>query len=222
MLRGILSRFEEMLGLKINLGKSELVPVGAVPNLHELVEILGCRESALPLKYLGLPLGATFKDKTIWNPILEKMERRLAGWKKLYLSKGGKVTLIKSTLSSLPTYFLSLLPILVKVAKMMESLQRDFLWTGIRDDCKFHLVNWSKVSRPVKNGGLGIRCLKRFNSALLAKWLWRYGVENDALWRRVIGAKYGNDWGGWCTKSVFGACGLWKFIRSGVGMMVLM
>ena len=51
-----------------------MVPVGDVPNLHELVEILGCRESALLLKYLGLPLGATFKDKTIWNPILEKME----------------------------------------------------------------------------------------------------------------------------------------------------
>ena len=64
-LRGILSRFEEVSGLKINLGKFVLVPVGDVPNLHELVEILGCSESALPLKYLGLPLGASFKDKTV-------------------------------------------------------------------------------------------------------------------------------------------------------------
>ena len=52
--------------------------------------------------------------------MLEKMERRLAGWKRLYLSRGGggggvKVTLIKSTLSSLPTYFLSLLPLLGKL-----------------------------------------------------------------------------------------------------------
>ena len=105
-----------------------------MPNFHELVEILGSRESALPLKYLGLPLGASFKDKSIWNPILEKMERRLASWKRLYLSKGGKVTLIKSTLSSLPTYFLSLLPIPAKVAKRIEKLQRDFLWSGIGDD----------------------------------------------------------------------------------------
>ena len=216
-LHGILSRFEEMSGLKINLGKSKLVPIRDVPDLHELVEILGCRESALSLKYLGLPLGATFKDKTIWNSILKKMERRLAGWKWLYLSKGGKVTLIKSTLSNLPTYFLSLFPIPVKVAKRMEDLQRDFLWTGIGDDHKIHLLNWSKICSPVKNGGLGIRCLRRFSSALLAKWLWRYGLENDAFWKRVIGAKYGNEWGGWCTKSVFRAYGvcLWKFIRSG-------
>ena len=154
-----------------------MVLIGDVPNLHELGEILGCRESALLLKYLGLPLGASFKDKTIWNPILEKMERRLAGWKRLYLSKGGKVTLIKSTLSSLTTYFLSLFPIPVKVAKRMEDLQRDFLWTGIGDNRKIHLVNWSKICSPVKNGGLGIRCLRRFNSALLAKWLWHYGLE---------------------------------------------
>ena len=52
-------------------------------------------------------------------------------------------------------------------------------------------MNWSKVCRPVKNGGLGIRCLRRFNFALLAKWLWRYGWENDAFWRRVIGQSMG-------------------------------
>ena len=68
------------------------------------------------MKYLGHPLGAKFKDKTIWNLILEKMERKLVGWKKLYLSKGGRVTLIKSTLSNVPTYFLSLFPIPTLVA----------------------------------------------------------------------------------------------------------
>ena len=121
-LRAILARFEEALGLSINLGKSELVLVGAVHNLEVLVGLLGCRRSSLPLKYLGLLLGAKFKDLSIWNLILEKMEWRLAGWKRLYLSKGGKVTLIKSTLSSLPTYFLSLLPLPGKVAKRMEKL----------------------------------------------------------------------------------------------------
>ena len=65
------------------------------------------------MKYLDIPLGAKYKDKTIWNPILEKMKRKLTSWKKLYLSKEGRVTLIKSTLSNLPTYFLSLFAILL-------------------------------------------------------------------------------------------------------------
>ena len=112
----ILIWFEAVLGLKINLGKSELVLVGVVHNVDLFLVVLGCKQGSLPMKYLGLPLGAKFKDKTIWSPILEKMERRLARWKRLYFSKGGRVTLIKSTLSNLPTYFLSLFSIPASVA----------------------------------------------------------------------------------------------------------
>ena len=57
--------FEAVSGLKINLGKSELVAVGAVHNMEILVAVLGCNQGSLPMKYLGLPLGAKFKDKSI-------------------------------------------------------------------------------------------------------------------------------------------------------------
>ena len=63
-----------MSGLHINLVKSELVPVGEVLNMGELVALLGCRQSSLPMTYLGLPLGAKLKDRAILNPILEKIE----------------------------------------------------------------------------------------------------------------------------------------------------
>jgi hypothetical protein len=74
------------------------------------------------MKYLGLPLGASYKATSIWNDVIEKMECRLAGWKKLYLSKGGRLTLIKSTISNLPTYYLSLFPIPMGVANRLERL----------------------------------------------------------------------------------------------------
>ncbi len=48
----------EVSGLRVNLHKSEMVLVGDVPNLEELVAVLGCKLSALPMTYLGLPLGA--------------------------------------------------------------------------------------------------------------------------------------------------------------------
>jgi hypothetical protein len=80
------------------------------------------------MNYLCLPLGANFKSKSIWDPIFEKMERKLSGWQRMYLSRGGRVTLIKSTLSSLPTYFMSLFPIPVSVARRIDKIQRDFLW----------------------------------------------------------------------------------------------
>ena len=58
---------------------------------------------------------------------MEKFERRLVGWKKLYLSKGGRLSLIKSFLSSLLTYFLSLFTIPTSMANKIEKLRRDFL-----------------------------------------------------------------------------------------------
>jgi hypothetical protein len=136
----------------VNLGKSELVPVGAVPCIDDLADILGCKTSCLPMTYLGLPLGAKFKVKAIWNGVLDKMEKRLAGWKRLYLLKGGRLTLIKSTLSNIPTYFLSLFPILAAVANRMEKLQRDFLWGGMGDEFKFHLVTWDTICNPIQCG----------------------------------------------------------------------
>ena len=75
ILRLVLIWFEAVSSLKVNLGKSELVAVGAVPNMDLLVAVLGCKQGSLPMKYLGLPLGAKFKDKSTWNPILEKMKR---------------------------------------------------------------------------------------------------------------------------------------------------
>ena len=105
-----------MTGLKVNVLKTEMVPIGEVHNVHALADILGCRIGTLPMTYLGMPLGASHKSPTIWNLILEEIERKLAGWKKLYLSKGGRLTLLKSTLSSLLTYFLSLFTIPMHVA----------------------------------------------------------------------------------------------------------
>ena len=104
-IRLMLSCFQAFTGLKVNVGKSEIVPIGEVNNLDALANILHCRVGSLPMKYLGMPLGTSFKTASIWNPILEKMEKKLFGWKHLYLSKGGRLMLLNSTLSSLLTYF---------------------------------------------------------------------------------------------------------------------
>jgi hypothetical protein len=216
-LRVLFLAFEAVSGLKVNLSKSKLVPVGNVVDVEGLTNILSCRVSSLPLKYLGLPLGAGFKAKPIWNGVVEKIERWLASWKQMYLSKGGRVTLIKSTLSNLPTYFLSLFLIPASVANRIEKLYRDFLLGGLGDEFKFHLVNWSKVCSPISKGGLGIRNLRTFHRALLGKWLWRYEHERGAWWRIVVDAKIGSVGGGWCPLAPTGlhGVGLWKNIRKG-------
>ena len=179
-IRMVLTCFEATTGLRVNMSKSEMVPVGEVQNISVLAESLCCRIGVLPLSYLGMPLGASYKANAVWNPILEKMERRLSGWQKLYLSKGGCLTLLQSTLSSLPTYFLSLFTIPKSVANRLEKLQRDFLWGGMGNNFKHHLVGWDKVCVPKAKGGLGVRSLVLFN-----KTLWGNGYGGLG-WKKII------------------------------------
>ena len=60
-IRLVLSCFQAFMGLKVNVGKSEIVPVGEVNDLDTLANILQCRMGSLPMKYLRMPLGTSFK-----------------------------------------------------------------------------------------------------------------------------------------------------------------
>jgi hypothetical protein len=48
--------------------------------------ILGFKVSSLPVKYLGLLFGASFKAKSIWDDTIEKIH--LARWKRMYQRVG--------------------------------------------------------------------------------------------------------------------------------------
>ena len=57
----LLMWFETISGLRINLDKSEILPMGRVENVEILALKLGCKVGSLPSTYLGLPLGALHK-----------------------------------------------------------------------------------------------------------------------------------------------------------------
>ncbi|RVW29823.1 FGGY carbohydrate kinase domain-containing protein [Vitis vinifera] len=52
------------------------------------------------------------------------------------------------------------------------------------------------------------------NKALLGKWIWRFTVEKDVLWKKVIGVKHGLEGCGWKSKDARGpfGVGVWKEI----------
>lgn len=117
--------------------------------------------------------------------------KRLEGWNRALLSRGGMYTLVQSVLSYIPVYFLSLLKISVRVAKKIEKLMRDFSWEGHDEGFKFRLVKWEVVICLRNKGGLAIGNVVAGNSAILSKWLWRFPLESESLWHSIIKSKYG-------------------------------
>ncbi|KAK3224602.1 hypothetical protein Dsin_004464 [Dipteronia sinensis] len=111
-------------GLRINFHKSCLVKVGKKGIMDSVwAKVIGCKQASLPISYLGLPLGANPSSIACWNPIIQKIEKRLAPWKMRFLSKGGQLVLIKAVLSSIPTYYLSMFKFPIGVANKIEKLQ---------------------------------------------------------------------------------------------------
>ncbi|RVX19039.1 Transposon TX1 uncharacterized 149 kDa protein [Vitis vinifera] len=217
----LLMWFEAISGLRINLDKSEILPVGRVENLENLALEAGYKVGRLPSSYLGIPLGANHKSVAVWDGVEERFRKRLALWKRQFIFKGGRITLIRSTLSSMPIYLMSLLRMPRVVCLRLEKIQRDFLWGGGALERKPHLVNWDTVCMDKRKGGLGVRRLSILNRALLCKWNWRFAIERENLWRHVISRKFGEEEGGWSSRDVresYGV-GFWKEIRKEGALM---
>ncbi|CAN1257445.1 Transposon TX1 uncharacterized 149 kDa protein [Linum perenne] len=181
--------FEAISGLKVNLHKSSLFPVGLVPEATIFSEFLGCRLDQFPSSYLGLPLGTQATSKVIWDPVISYLQGRIQTWKSKFLSLGGRIALLKSVLTGLPVYYLSILKAPVEVIKKIEKIQNRFLWAGSAEKDKIHWIRWEIVKTPKSLGGLGVHDMRILNSSLLAKWVWRYATERSAWWRKLIVTK---------------------------------
>lgn len=76
--------------------------------------------------------------------------------------------------------------------KNIEAIERKFLLGGCEDSKKTYWVSWSKVCLPKKLGGLGVKNIELFNMSLLAKWRWRFCMDQTALWYELLFFRYGS------------------------------
>nr|KYP53471.1 Putative ribonuclease H protein At1g65750 family [Cajanus cajan] len=192
VIKAIMRCFELISGLKVNFIKSKFGAIGLqVQVMERYAQLLNCKLLKLPSIYLGLPIGANPRRKEIWNPVLEKIKRRLSNWKGKVLSMAGRVQLINLVLTSLPLYYLSFYKIPKGVSSKISRLQRQFLWGSNQGTKKMAWIKWEKVTDSKEKGGLGIKEINLFNKALLAKWRWCLFHNPESLWVKFICSKYG-------------------------------
>jgi hypothetical protein len=160
-LKFILCLFEQLSGLKINFHKSEIFYLGgAAERKNCYADIFTFPTNNLPMKYLGSRLMIKKLCKTLWTPMVEKMENKLGSWQGRSLSLGGRLVLINSSLINVPLYMLSMYKALKIVIMKIDVYRKILLWQGGHNK-KNHLVDWNLVCSPKDQGGLGVLDLKK-------------------------------------------------------------
>jgi hypothetical protein len=121
-----------------------------------LAQTVGCQIGTYPITYLGLPMGPNKSKVEDFFPLVQRIERRHVSTSK-FLTQAGKLEMVNSILSVLPTFFMSTLKLPPTIIKLIDKYRKHCFWRGSDlNDRKPPLAAWSLATRPKKEGDMGI------------------------------------------------------------------
>jgi len=99
-------------------------------SIHWITQSLGFPGFASwdKIKYLGLPLTLGINKAPIWLEILSKIKAKMTAWGGQWLTRAGKLILVKYVLSSLLIYQASFLLAPKMITEQLSKLIRNFMW----------------------------------------------------------------------------------------------
>lgn len=99
----------------------------------KIYEVYQCIIEKLPTKYLGMPLFVGMLKINYWDSLVQKIRKKMMGWKENVFTYIGKTTLIKSTLQGMTIFLALVFPIPKSISKKIDQLCRNFLWSSDKD-----------------------------------------------------------------------------------------
>lgn len=116
-LKALLNTSATTTGLKVNYGKSIMVPMNIAEHRVEIyTNTLQCARGQFPFTYFGLPLGIYKPTVEQRLPLVNRIAERLAGIS-IFMTQAGKLLLVKSVMTSLLVFFICCLDISVTIKK---------------------------------------------------------------------------------------------------------
>jgi hypothetical protein len=154
----ILKIFGDCSGLHVNLNKTEIFPIRCSDELiSEALSDFPGKICKFPGKYLGLPLHTRKLRRIEFQPLLDKIEGRLQGWKGKLMSLAGRETLVKCVLTAQPIYHLTVFQAHKWLIAQIDRMRRSFLWKGRNRRRLVAVTVWltgQRLARPGPLGGL--------------------------------------------------------------------
>ncbi|XP_071739661.1 uncharacterized protein [Rutidosis leptorrhynchoides] len=183
LIRKSLDDFKRCSGLSASLPKSTAFFSNVRSNVKTtILANLQFEEGSLPVRYLGIPLVSSRLLYLDCKLLVDRVRNKINDWKNKFLSFAERVQLIVSVHTAMLLYWCSVFILSDGIVKEIEKIIRGFLW------CQGELkrgkakVLWNDVCLPKDEGGLGIKSLKLWNSALMSSHLWRLMTCKQSLW----------------------------------------
>ncbi|XP_058726606.1 uncharacterized protein LOC131597964 [Vicia villosa] len=122
--KAVLRAFEIVSGLDINYHKSKLIGINSNCYFLEAVShLFSSRMEDSNFYFLGIPIGFNPRKESTWTPLVLRLKKRLDGWSNRFLNLGGRITLLKSVLSSLAIFTLSFYKAPSTIVNKFKSIQ---------------------------------------------------------------------------------------------------
>jgi hypothetical protein len=114
---------------------------------EQIRSTLGVERIEFEAKYLGLPTPDGRQKKERFQPVKEKLAKRITSWSEKYLSSGAKEVLIKSIAQAIPTYMMSVFQLSASLCEDLERTIRKYWWGEDGDQRRTHWLAWEKFTR---------------------------------------------------------------------------
>jgi exonuclease III/ribonuclease HI len=188
----ILATYQQASGQVVNLDKTEASFSRNVPNedKHMICNMMGVKAVEAQSRYLGFPIPFGRSKKVVFSFVMDRIWKKVKGWKERFLNKAGKETLIKAVAQAIPNYILSCYKMPVGCCRDIDMMLARFWWGSNDDKRKIHWVSWEKLSKSKNRGGMGFRGMSEFNKALLGKHCWRLTTGTASLLEKVFKSRY--------------------------------
>ncbi|KAL9246169.1 hypothetical protein vseg_019738 [Gypsophila vaccaria] len=189
--------FSKTSGLTASKQKSAVYFGGVQEELRlDILRVSGFTEGTLPFKYLGLPIQTTRLRKKDCASLTDKICHRIHMMNPKHISYADRLVMVKAVLTSLHSYWASTFILPKGVLERIEAIYRNFLWDSSADYRRVPLVAWSKVCKPKKEGGLGIKCQETGNQALIERLAYWILEGRESLWVKWIQCNFlrSNNW----------------------------
>ncbi|XP_074266081.1 uncharacterized protein LOC141588541 [Silene latifolia] len=178
-------------GQKINCTKSKITFSKLTPPSEATLfeDALGIKKTNTLGSYLGFPLLSKKPKRSDLIFILDNIKSKLASWKSKFLSRAGRICLIKSTINTIPNHAMQCIRLPSSILRDIDKTTRSFLWSS-QSANKLHLANWDLVTLPLSLGGLGIKAAEPLNDALSTKLCSKVLLNNSSSAAKTIHSKY--------------------------------